>query len=53
VERIAEANGWEMTWLADEGVSGAPCRQSRVSGSRQRLALLDAGESEMLIFEAK
>jgi OsmC-like protein/Resolvase, N terminal domain len=22
VERAAEANGWEMTWLADEGVSG-------------------------------
>jgi DNA invertase Pin-like site-specific DNA recombinase len=23
VERVAETNGWEMTWLADEGVSGA------------------------------
>jgi DNA invertase Pin-like site-specific DNA recombinase len=23
VERVAEANSWEMTWLADEGVSGA------------------------------
>ena len=23
VERVAESNGWEMMWLADEGVSGA------------------------------
>jgi DNA invertase Pin-like site-specific DNA recombinase len=29
VERIAEANGWEVTWLADEGVSGSVPPESR------------------------
>jgi hypothetical protein len=29
VERVAETNGWEMTWLADEGVSGAVPPESR------------------------
>jgi DNA invertase Pin-like site-specific DNA recombinase len=29
VERVAEANGWEMRWLVDEGVSGAVPPESR------------------------
>jgi hypothetical protein len=29
VERVAEANGWEMMWLADEGLSGAVPPESR------------------------
>jgi DNA invertase Pin-like site-specific DNA recombinase len=33
VERVTEANGWEMMWLADEGVSGAV-----PPGSRKRIA---------------
>src|SRR4051812_15218533 len=49
VERVADANGWEVMWLADEGVSGAV-----PPGSRKRfkaaLALLEAGEFEALIF---
>jgi DNA invertase Pin-like site-specific DNA recombinase len=49
VERVAEANGWEMTWLADEGVSGAVPPESR-KRFKAALALLDAGESEALIF---
>ena len=26
-KRVAESNGWDLTWLSDEGVSG-PCLQS-------------------------
>jgi DNA invertase Pin-like site-specific DNA recombinase len=35
VERVAESNGWDLTWLADEGVSGAVPPESRkaVQGS--------------------
>src|SRR4029453_8296935 len=35
VERVAESNGWDLTWLADEGVSGAVPPKSRkaVQGS--------------------
>jgi putative DNA-invertase from lambdoid prophage Rac len=29
VERVAESNGWDLTWLADEGVSGAVPPESR------------------------
>jgi hypothetical protein len=28
-DRIAETHGWELTWLADEGVSGAVPLESR------------------------
>jgi DNA invertase Pin-like site-specific DNA recombinase len=49
VERVAETNGWEMTWLADEGVSGAVPPESR-KRFKAALALLEAGESEALIF---
>jgi resolvase-like protein len=49
VERVAESNGWDLIWLADEGVSGA-CRQSREKRFKAGLALLEAGESEALIF---
>jgi DNA invertase Pin-like site-specific DNA recombinase len=37
VERVAESNGWDLTWLADEGVSGAAPPRVAKSGSRQRL----------------
>jgi DNA invertase Pin-like site-specific DNA recombinase len=35
VERVAESNGWDLSWLADEGVSGAVPPESRkaVQGS--------------------
>jgi DNA invertase Pin-like site-specific DNA recombinase len=49
VERVAEANGWEMTWLADEGVSGAVPPESR-KRFRAVLALLEAGDADALIF---
>ena len=49
VEGVAEANGWEMTWLADEGVSSAVPPESR-RRFKAALALLEAGESEALIF---
>ena len=49
VERVAEANGWEMMWLADEGVSGAEPPESR-KRFKAVLALLEVGESEVLIF---
>jgi DNA invertase Pin-like site-specific DNA recombinase len=29
VERVAESNGWDLIWLADEGVSGAVPPKSR------------------------
>jgi len=29
VERVAEGNGWDLTWLADEGVSGGVPPESR------------------------
>lgn len=35
-ERVAESNGWDLTWLANEG-NPVPCRQSRVTRSTQRL----------------
>ena len=47
VERVADANGWEMMWLADEGVSGAVPPESRMR-FKAALALLEAGESEAL-----
>ena len=49
VERIAETNGWDLTWLADEGVSGAVRPESR-KRFKAALALLEAGESEAMIF---
>jgi DNA invertase Pin-like site-specific DNA recombinase len=49
VERVAESNGWDLTWLADEGVSGAVPPESR-KRFKAALALLEAGESEALIF---
>ena len=49
VERVAETNGWEMTWLADEGVSG-PCPPESRKRFNAALALLEAGEAEALIF---
>jgi DNA invertase Pin-like site-specific DNA recombinase len=49
VERLAEANGWEMMWLADEGASGAVPPEAR-KRFKAALALLEAGESEALIF---
>ena len=52
VERVAETNGWEMTWLADEGVSGAVPPESR-KRFKAALALLEAGESEALIFRGR
>jgi DNA invertase Pin-like site-specific DNA recombinase len=48
-ERVAEANGWEMMWLADEGVSGGVPPESR-ERFKAALALLETGESEALIF---
>jgi DNA invertase Pin-like site-specific DNA recombinase len=48
-ERGAETNGWEMMWLADEGVSGAVPPESR-KRFKAALALLEAGESDALIF---
>jgi DNA invertase Pin-like site-specific DNA recombinase len=35
VERVAESNGWDLSWLADEAVSGAVPPESRkaVQGS--------------------
>jgi DNA invertase Pin-like site-specific DNA recombinase len=32
---VAETNGWDLTWLADEGVSGG-VPPNAGSGSRQR-----------------
>jgi DNA invertase Pin-like site-specific DNA recombinase len=49
VERVTCANGWEMRWLADQGVSGAVPPESR-KRFKAALALLKAGESEPLIF---
>jgi DNA invertase Pin-like site-specific DNA recombinase len=49
VERVAEVNGWEMIWLADEGVSGAVPPESR-KRFKAALALLETGEAEALIF---
>jgi hypothetical protein len=49
VEQVAEPNGWEMMWLADEGVSVAVPPESR-KRFKAALALLQAGEFEALIF---
>ena len=49
VERVAEINGRDLTWLADEGVSGAAPPESR-KAVKAALALLEARESEALIF---
>jgi DNA invertase Pin-like site-specific DNA recombinase len=49
IQRVAEASGWEMMWLADEGVSGALPPESR-KRFKAALALLEAGESDALIF---
>jgi len=49
VERVAEADGWEMTWLADEGVSGTVPPESR-RRFKAALALLSVGEAKALIF---
>ncbi len=48
-ERVAESNGWDLTWLADEGVYGAVPQESP-KRFKAALALLEAGESEALIF---
>jgi hypothetical protein len=44
----AEANGWELVRLADEGVSGgvAPADRKKLTAA---LALLRAGEAEALV----
>jgi hypothetical protein len=47
--RTAETNGWEMTWLANEGVSGAVPPES-CKRFKAALALLELGEAEALIF---
>ena len=49
VERVTCANGWEMRWLADQGVSGAVPPESR-ERFKAALALLKADESGALIF---
>jgi hypothetical protein len=49
VERVAESNGWDLTWLADEGVSGRVPPESP-KRFRAVLALLEAGEADALIF---
>ena len=49
MERVAESNGWDLTWLADEGVSGRVPPESR-KRFRAVLALLEAGEADALIF---
>jgi Resolvase, N terminal domain len=49
VERIAESNGWDLTWLAGDGVSGAVSPESR-KWFKAALAVLETGESEALIF---
>lgn len=48
-QRYADAHGWDMTWLADEGVSGgvAPEERRRLKAA---LALLEAGEATALLF---
>lgn len=48
-QRYADANGWDMTWLADEGVSGGIAPEGRKK-FRAALALLEAGEAEALLF---
>lgn len=47
-QRYADAHGWEMTWLADEGVSGGvkPHERPRLKAA---LALLEAGEATILL----
>jgi hypothetical protein len=52
VERLAEANGWEMTWLADEGVSGAVPPESR-KRFKAALALLEVGEAPHVRLEIR
>jgi DNA invertase Pin-like site-specific DNA recombinase len=49
VERVAEANGWDMMWLADEGVSGAVAPESRMR-FKAAPALLEIGDAQALIF---
>jgi hypothetical protein len=49
VERVAKSNGWDLTWLADEGVSGGVPPECR-KRFRAALALLDVGEVGALIF---
>src|SRR5512133_2081649 len=49
VERVAEANGWDMMWLADEGISGAVPPESRMR-FKAALALLEIGDAQALIF---
>jgi DNA invertase Pin-like site-specific DNA recombinase len=49
VERVAESNGWDLTWLADEGVSGGVPPESR-KRFRAALALLEVGKVGALIF---
>lgn len=48
-QRYADANGWDMTWLADEGVSGGVAPEARRK-FKAALALLEAGEAEALLF---
>lgn len=49
IRTYAEAHGWDLLWLADEGVSGAVAPDDRPK-LRAALALLDAGEADALIF---
>jgi hypothetical protein len=44
VEGIAQSNGWDLTWLAGERVSGAVSPESR-KRFKAALALLEAGET--------
>lgn len=46
VEREAERRGWEMLWLADEGVSGTTTNRPKLQAA---LALLAAGEATVLV----
>jgi len=49
VQSLADRKGWDMARLADEGISGAVSPEER-KRFKVPLALLEAGESEALIF---
>jgi hypothetical protein len=42
---VADGNGWDLTWLADEGVSGAVPPESH-KRFKAALALLEVGEAD-------
>lgn len=49
VEKATRAQGWDLLWLADEGVSGGVAPETR-KRFRAALALLEAGEADALVF---